>query len=391
MQKKIVVVGSGYVGMSLAVLLAQKNDVTVLDIDEERIKKINNKISTIKDDDIDFFLQNKNLSLSATNNKIEAYSDAHFIIIATPTNYDENLNKFDTTSVDSVIKDALEFNNKNALIVIKSTISLGHTEFLNKKNRTTQIVFSPEFLREGSALKDNLFPSRIVIGGNCPDCHSFVNLLIEGAKKEEIKTLYISSTEAEAVKLFSNSYLAMRVAFFNELDSYSLKHSLSTKNIIEGVCLDERIGESYNNPSFGYGGYCLPKDTKQLQANYVDIPQELISAIVKANSTRKDFIASEILKMRPKSVGFYRLVMKEGSDNFRFSSIIGIIKRLKDAKVNIFIHEPLLLEKEFEGYTIESNIEKFKSLSDIIVTNRFHKSLSDVKEKVFTRDLFNQN
>lgn len=390
MEKKIVVVGSGYVGMSLAVLLAQKNHVTVLDIDEKKIKKINSKISTIKDDEIDFFLQNKTLSLQATNNKLEAYSDADFIIIATPTNYDENLNKFDTTSVDSVIKDALKFNN-NALIIIKSTIPLGHTEFLNKKNRTTKIVFSPEFLREGSALKDNLFPSRIVIGGSCPDCYFFVNLLVVAAKKEEIKTLHISSTEAEAVKLFSNGYLAMRVAFFNELDSYSLKHNLNTKNIIESVCLDERIGGGYNNPSFGYGGYCLPKDTKQLQANYVDVPQKLITAIVKSNSTRKDFIASEILKMSPKNVGFYRLIMKEGSDNFRFSSIQGIIKRLKDAGVNVFIHEPLILQKEFEGNTIESNIEKFKSLSDVIVTNRFHKSLSDVNKKVFTRDVFNEN
>ena len=325
---KITVVGSGYVGMSLAVLFSQKNNVVVLDIDEKRVKKINNNLSTVKDAEIESFLATQTLSLSATSDKESAYKNASFVVIATPTNYDADLNRFDTSSVDGVVSDAIKLN-PDTFIIIKSTIPIGYTKALQEKHSTKSIIFSPEFLREGKALLDNLYPSRIIIGSYLDAGKEFANLLKEGAKEKDIKTLYISSTEAEAVKLFANTYLAMRVSFFNELDSYAMTHNLDTKNIINGICADERIGKGYNNPSFGYGGYCLPKDAMELLANYDQVPQELIQAVVSSNSTRKDFIANEILKLKPKTVGIHRLIMKEGSDNFRFSAVLGIIERLK--------------------------------------------------------------
>ena len=388
--KKVTVVGSGYVGMSLAVLFAQYNDVTILDIDPERVKKINNKQSTVSDKEIESFLSEKPLSLTATLNKNEAYKDANFIVIATSSNYDSSTNRFNTNSVDTVVDDALKLNLK-ALIVIKSTIPIGHTKYLQEKFQTDRIVFSPEFLREGQALKDNLNPSRIIMGSRSEASKDFVKLLKKSAEKKEIETLFISSHEAEAVKLFANTYLAMRVSFFNELDSYSLAHNLDVKSIIDGVCLDDRIGKGYNNPSFGYGGYCLPKDTKQLLANYEQLPQTLIAAIVSSNSKRKDFIASEILQKGPKIVGFYRLIMKEGSDNFRSSAIQGIIKRIKAKGVIVIIYEPFFDGLEFHGSQILTDIDEFKNKSDVIVANRITESLVDVKEKVFSRDLFRKD
>ena len=387
---KITVVGSGYVGMSLAVLLAQHNDVTILDIDPGRVEKVNNKESTVADADIEEFLSEKALSLSATLNEGAAYKGSSFVIVATPTNYDPETNRFDTSSVDIVVKNALELNSE-ALVVIKSTIPIGHTKSLQEKFHSNRVIFSPEFLREGRALKDNLYPSRIVVGGELEKATQFAELLIEGAEKEVIQTLFIGSSEAEAVKLFANNYLAMRVAFFNELDSYALGHNLDTKSIIDGVCLDERIGGGYNNPSFGYGGYCLPKDTKQLLANYNQVPQDIIQAIVWSNATRKDFIAHEILKQSPKVVGFYRLIMKEGSDNFRSSAIKGIIKRIKAAGVEIIMYEPALNEETFDGSRVISNLDDFKSKSDIVVANRMSESLVDIKSRVFTRDVFGVN
>jgi UDPglucose 6-dehydrogenase len=387
---KITVVGSGYVGMSLAVLLAQHNDVTMLDIDPGRVEKVNNKESTVADADIEEFLSEKALSLSATLNEEAAYKGSSVVIVATPTNYDPETNRFDTSSVDSVVKNALELN-ADALLVIKSTIPIGHTKSLQEKFHSNRVIFSPEFLREGRALKDNLYPSRIVVGGELEKATQFAKLLIEGAEKEVIQTLFIGSSEAEAVKLFANNYLAMRVAFFNELDSYALGHNLDTKSIIDGVCLDERIGGGYNNPSFGYGGYCLPKDTKQLLANYNQVPQEIIQAIVLSNATRKDFIAREILEQSPKVVGFYRLIMKEGSDNFRSSAIKGIIKRIKAAGVEIIMYEPALNEETFDGSRVISNLDDFKSKSDIVVANRMSESLVDIKSRVFTRDVFGDN
>ncbi len=382
--------GSGYVGMSLAVLLAQHNDVTILDIDLERVEKINNKESTVADAEIEEFLSKKALSLAATMNDEMAYKESSFVIVATPTNYDPETNRFDTSSVDSVVKNALELNS-DALVVIKSTVPIGHTKSLQEKFHTNRVIFSPEFLREGQALKDNLYPSRIVVGGEIEKASQFAKLLIEGAEKEDIKTLFIGSSEAEALKLFSNNYLAMRVAFFNELDSYALGNNLDTKSIIDGMCLDERIGGGYNNPSFGYGGYCLPKDTKQLLANYNQVPQNIIQAIVWSNATRKDFIAYEILKQSPKVVGFYRLIMKEGSDNFRSSAIKGIIKRIKEAGVEIIIYEPALNEETFNGSRVISNLDDFKSKSNIVVANRMSDSLVDIKSRVFTRDVFGDN
>jgi len=387
---KITVVGSGYVGMSLAVLLAQHNDVTILDIDPGRVEKVNNRESTVADADIEAFLSEKALSLSATLNEEAAYKGSSFVIVATPTNYDPETNRFDTGSVDSVVKNVLELNSE-ALVVIKSTIPIGHTKYLQEKFHSNRVIFSPEFLREGRALKDNLYPSRIVVGGELEKATQFASLLIEGAKKEDIQTLFVGSSEAEAVKLFANNYLAMRVAFFNELDSYALGHNLDTKSIIDGVCLDERIGGGYNNPSFGYGGYCLPKDTKQLLANYNQVPQDIIQAIVWSNATRKDFIAHEILKQSPKVVGFYRLIMKEGSDNFRSSAIQGIIKRIKAAGVEIIMYEPSLNEETFDGSRVISNLDDFKSKSDIVVANRMSESLVDIKSRVFTRDVFGDN
>ena len=387
---KITVVGSGYVGMSLAVLFAQYNDVVVLDVDASRIESINNKKATVTDNAIKVFLEEKDLSLTATLDKNSAYKDASFVVVATPTNYDSQTNRFDTSAVDSVVKDALTLN-KDALIVIKSTIPVGYTKFLQEKYATDRVIFSPEFLREGHALKDNLYPSRIIVGSQSESGKAFANLLIEGAEKRDIETLFIHSTEAEAVKLFANTYLAMRVSFFNELDSYELAHNLDTDSIIKGVSLDERIGGGYNNPSFGYGGYCLPKDTKQLLANYDQVPQTLIQAIVSSNATRKDFIAEEIVKLGPKIVGFYRLVMKEGSDNFRSSAIQGIMKRIKAKGIEVVIYEPKLKENEFFGSKVFSDINEFKSYCDVIIANRMSECLKDVESKCFSRDLYGDN
>jgi len=376
--------------MSLSVLLAQHNDVTVLDIDAERVGKINNKQSTVADTEIELFLAEKFLSLFATLDKQAAYEGASFIIVATPTNYDSETNRFDTSSVDTVIEDALSLN-QDALVVIKSTVPVGHTKSLQEKFETDRVIFSPEFLREGQALKDNLYPSRIIVGSKCKAGAEFAGLLKQGTEKKDIETLLIRSTEAEAVKLFANTYLAMRVSFFNELDSYALAHDLDTKGIINGVCLDERIGEGYNNPSFGYGGYCLPKDTKQLLANYDDIPQTLVQAIVSSNTTRKDFISENILGKNPKIVGFYRLVMKEGSDNFRSSAIQGIMKRIKAKGVDVLVYEPSYDGDFFYGSRVVKSLSEFKRTADIIVANRLSDDLSDVEPKVFTRDLFNKD
>jgi len=387
---KITVVGSGYVGMSLSVLLAQHNDVTVLDIDTERVNKINSNQSTVVDTEIELFLAEKPLSLTATLDKQSAYEGASFIIVATPTNYDSDTNRFDTSSVDTVVEDALKFN-LDALVVIKSTIPVGHTKSLQEKFQTDRVIFSPEFLREGQALKDNLSPSRIIVGSNCKAGAEFAGLLKWGAEKADIETLFIPSTEAEAVKLFANTYLAMRVSFFNELDSYSLTHGLDTKGIIDGVCLDERIGDGYNNPSFGYGGYCLPKDTKQLLANYEQIPQTLIEAIVSSNTTRKDFIANEIIRMNPNVVGFYRLIMKEGSDNFRSSAIQGVMKIIKAQGIEVIVHEPSLDEGEFFGAKVLNDLNEFVGRSDLIVANRVTGDLKYAEHKLFTRDIFGEN
>ena len=384
---KITVVGSGYVGMSLAVLLAQHNDVVVLDVDPARVEKVNNKQSSVADAEIEAFLANKELSLTATLDKQVAFKGASFVVVATPTDYDPDTNCFDTSSVDIVVGDALELNSY-ALVVIKSTIPVGHTKSLQEKYATDRVIFSPEFLREGQALKNNLYPSRIIVGSQLEAGRAFANLLVEGAEKSDIETIFIRSTEAEAVKLFANTYLAMRVSFFNELDSYALAHSLDTKSIINGVCLDERIGEGYNNPSFGYGGYCLPKDTKQLLANYDQVPQILIQAIVSSNIIRKDFIANSIIKLNPKVVGIYRLVMKQGSNNFRASAIQGILKRIKAKGIEVVIYEPTYDEAEFFKSEVINSLDEFKNKSDIIISNRISSELDDVDEKVFTRDLF---
>jgi UDPglucose 6-dehydrogenase len=389
-KNQITVVGSGYVGMSLSVLLAQHNDVIVLDIDATRVDRINNKQSTIADAEVELFLVEKRLSLSATLDKQRAYQNANFIIVATPTNYDSDTNRFDTSSVDSVVEDALSLN-QNALVVIKSTIPVGHTKLLQEKFGTDRVIFSPEFLREGQALKDNLYPSRIIVGSKCKAGIEFSNLLKQGAEKIDVEALFIRSTEAEAVKLFANTYLAMRVSYFNEMDSYALAHELDTKSIINGVCLDERIGDGYNNPSFGYGGYCLPKDTKQLLANYDEVPQTLIQAIVSSNTMRKDFVADEILKKKPNAVGFYRLVMKEGSDNFRSSAVQGIIKRVKAKGVEVLIYEPALEALDFFGSEVVKDLRQFKLRSEVIVANRQSTELSDCCSKVFTRDVFNKD
>ena len=384
---KITVVGSGYVGMSLSVLLAQHNDVTLLDIDAERVGKINNKQSTVADTEIELFLAEKSLSLTATLDKQSAYEGASFIVVATPTNYDSDTNRFDTSSVDAVVEDALKLSF-DALVVIKSTIPVGHTKSLQERFESDRVIFSPEFLREGRALKDNLYPSRIIVGSECKAAVEFADLLKQGAKKEGIDTLFIRSTEAEAVKLFANTYLAMRVSFFNELDSYALAHKLDTKDIINGVCLDERIGDGYNNPSFGYGGYCLPKDTKQLLANYEQIPQTLIEAIVSSNTTRKDFLANQIIKMNPKVVGFYRLVMKKGSDNFRSSAIQGIMRRIKAKGIEVVVYEPEIAGGLFFGSQIIRNLAQFKSMSDVVIANRKADELNDIDDIVFSRDVF---
>lgn len=387
---KITVVGSGYVGLSLSVLLSQHNDVTILDVDHLRVNKINKRKSTISDDEIELFLAQKPLSLFATLDKKKAFQDANFIIIATPTNYDDKKNYFDTSSVDSVIEDALSLNDK-ALIVIKSTIPVGHTNFLQKKFNTNRITFSPEFLREGRALKDNLFPSRIIIGSFCESSVEFSNLLKRCSKKPDVNTIFMSSKEAEAVKLFSNTYLAMRVAFFNELDSFAYMNNIDTESIISGVCSDDRIGQGYNNPSFGYGGYCLPKDTKQLLAGYKDIPQNIIEAVVESNATRIKFLVDEIIKQKPRVVGFFRLVMKEGSDNFRESATLEILKKIYSQGTKVILHEPLIEEHEFMGFRVVNDIKLFKHDSDLIVANRFAKCLIGEESKLFTRDIYHQD
>jgi UDPglucose 6-dehydrogenase len=387
---KITIVGSGYVGMSLAVLLAQHNDVTVLDIDKERVAKINAGQTTIADTDIEAFLVEKDLGLVATLDADKAYQDADFVIVATPTNYDPDSSKFDSSSVDTVVETALQANS-GCLVVIKSTIPVGHTQFLQDLHDTKRVIFSPEFLREGKALYDNLYPSRIIVGSQCDEAKIFANLLTDAAKKQNIEILFVRSMEAESIKLFANTYLAMRVSFFNELDSYALANGLDTKSIIEGVSLDVRIGNGYNNPSFGYGGYCLPKDTKQLLANYENVPQTLINAIVVSNITRKDFIAEEILKNNPKVVGFYRLVMKQGSYNFRSSAIQGVMKRIKAKGVEIVVFEPELDATDFFGSLVVTDLDQFKKISDVIVANRKAGCLSDVDDKCFSRDIFNEN
>ena len=387
---KVTVVGSGYVGMSLAVLLAQHNDVTVLDIDPDRVDQVNRRESTVADPDIEAFLKERELSLTATLDKQAAYADANFVVVATPTNYDPDTNRFDTSSVDLVIDEALAFAS-DALVVIKSTVPVGHTRSLQDAYRTENIIFSPEFLREGQALHDNLHPSRIIIGCSDELGAGFVKLLLDAADKKDVETLFMPSTEAEAVKLFANTYLAMRVSFFNELDSYAMARGLDSAKIIDGVCLDERIGGGYNNPSFGYGGYCLPKDTKQLLSNYQDVPQSLIHAIVSSNSTRKDFIADTIIALNPRVVGVYRLVMKQGSDNFRASAIQGIMKRLKAKGIEVVVYEPIYGVDTFFNSKVVSSLDEFKGAVDIIIANRLDGDLSDVADKVFTRDLFGQN
>lgn len=384
---KITIVGSGYVGMSLAILFSQENDVVVLDVEPSRVRKIKAKQSTIDNKEMEDFLDKKNLCITATLDKKSAYRDASFIVVATPTNYNPDTNQFDTRSVDETVDDALKFNS-NGLVVIKSTVPVGHTKLLQERFNTNRIIFSPEFLREDKALEDNLFPSRIIIGGEHKAGKEFSELLVNFSKKNNTEVLFVSSTEAEAVKLFANTYLAMRVSFFNELDSFALTHNLNAENIINGVCLDERIGGGYNNPSFGYGGYCLPKDTKQLLASYNNIPQDLIEAIVSSNSTRKNFIAEEILKLNPKTVGFYRMVMKEGSDNFRSSAIIGVMERIKQTGIDIIVYEPKIKSNNFLGSKVISSLDKFKLKCDVIVANRMADCLNDVSSKCFTRDLF---
>ena len=384
---KIVVVGTGYVGLSIATLLSQKHEVVALDLDVEKVALINQRKSPIVDEQISYYFERNNLNLRATTDPVDAYPGADYIVIATPTNYDPETNNFNTTSVEFVAAEALK-HAQDATIVIKSTIPVGFTEHLKKQLKTENILFSPEFLREGKALYDNLYPSRIVVGETSERARCFAELLSQSALKEEVPVVLTENTEAEAIKLFANTYLAMRVAFFNELDTYAATKELNTEQIIQGVCLDPRIGTHYNNPSFGYGGYCLPKDTRQLLANYKDVPQNLIQSIVDSNSTRKTFIAEDILERKPKTVGIYRLIMKAGSDNFRDSSVQGVMKLLLSKGIRLIIYEPILQGSSFYNCDVIVDLEEFKSQADVIVTNRMSKELEDVLAKVYTRDIF---